>query len=423
MRVMLIHRPASKLLRGWLVALTCALTLSGCWIEPKTYVEPPPRTTSAPRPAVVPVSKPGSVYTVRPGDTLYAIAFRHGLDYRELARWNQLTDPSRILVGQVLRLSAPSTNGPIVSAPIVSAPAASPTPSVHTRPATAATTAPAMSNPKPVPAKPASPAAATPRPNTVSEAIGLNAGATTPPKPVLISGDGPATTPIAEAPDLATPVPLASAPTGAPQPVPTKPATIPEPGATPLTATTSAAPTPVTAPPPVPSPGQQAAPSTVTTEATIQNATGTSTAKPAAPMPATASVTAINPNAPTKQVSGIRWRWPAEGRLIGRFVAGDPTESGIEIGGKLGQVVTASADGEVVYSGNGLLGYGELIIIQHSPDFLSAYGHNQKRLVSEGTKVKAGQPIAEMGRQAGVDLLHFEIRQSGKPVDPLKFLP
>ncbi|MBK8285118.1 MAG: peptidoglycan DD-metalloendopeptidase family protein [Ahniella sp.] len=132
---------------------------------------------------------------------------------------------------------------------------------------------------------------------------------------------------------------------------------------------------------------------------------------------------AINPNAPTKQVSGIRWRWPAAGNVVGRFVPGDPTEAGIEIGGRLGQIVTAAADGEVVYSGNGLLGYGELIIIQHSPDFLSAYGHNQRRLVAEGTKVKAGQPIAEMGRQGGIDLLHFEIRQGGKPVDPIKFLP
>lgn len=108
---------------------------------------------------------------------------------------------------------------------------------------------------------------------------------------------------------------------------------------------------------------------------------------------------------------------------MGRFVAGDPTESGIDIGGKLGQPILAAADGEVVYSGNGLLGYGELIIIQHSPDFLSAYGHNQRRLVTEGSKVKAGQAIAEMGRQAGIDLLHFEIRQAGKPTDPLVFLP
>lgn len=419
MRVMPTHLPLPRQARGWLAALTCALMLSGCWIEPKTYVEPPPRTNSAPRPAVVPGPKPGSVYTVRQGDTLYAIAFRHGLDYRELARWNQLADPGRILVGQVLRLSAPSPNAPIVSAPPTSAP-----PNLQARPATAATTAPAMSSPKPLPTKPVSPPVSTPRPNTVSEAIGLNAGATTPPpKPAPMTGDGPAPTPIAEAPELAAPVPLASAPTGEARPVSTMPATKPEPGATPATTPTPAPPTPVTPPSPVPSPGQHVASPSAPPEAASPDAVAPSTAKPAPPLPATASVTTINPNAPTKQVSGIRWRWPAEGRLIGRFVAGDPTESGIEIGGKLGQVVTASADGEVVYSGNGLLGYGELIIIQHSPDFLSAYGHNQKRLVSEGTKVKAGQAIAEMGRQAGVDLLHFEIRQSGKPVDPLKFLP
>jgi len=122
-------------------------------------------------------------------------------------------------------------------------------------------------------------------------------------------------------------------------------------------------------------------------------------------------------------VSGIKWRWPTEGKVVGRFVPGDPTESGIDIGGRLGQIVVAAADGEVVYSGNGLLGYGELVIIQHTPEFLSAYGHNQKRLVGEGTKVKAGQAIAEMGRQAGLDLLHFEIRKGGKPIDPIGFLP
>ncbi|HWT16619.1 MAG TPA: peptidoglycan DD-metalloendopeptidase family protein, partial [Patescibacteria group bacterium] len=137
----------------------------------------------------------------------------------------------------------------------------------------------------------------------------------------------------------------------------------------------------------------------------------------------TSPLPVIEPNAPFRSRDGVRWRWPAAGQIIGRFVEGDPTQQGIDIGGVLGQRVLAAADGEVVYSGNGLIGYGELVIIQHSPGFLSAYGHNQKRLVVEGGRVKAGQPIAEMGRRGGIDMLHFEVRKNGKPVDPLGYLP
>jgi lipoprotein NlpD len=131
----------------------------------------------------------------------------------------------------------------------------------------------------------------------------------------------------------------------------------------------------------------------------------------------------VDANAPTRTRDGLRWRWPAGGRVVGRFVEGDPTQQGIDIAGSLGQLVLAAAEGDVVYSGNGLLGYGELVIVQHSPGYLSAYGHNQKRLVVEGAKIKAGQPIAEMGRRGGIDMLHFEIRRNGKPVDPLGYLP
>lgn len=119
-----------------------------------------------------------------------------------------------------------------------------------------------------------------------------------------------------------------------------------------------------------------------------------------------------------------RWRWPAEGRLVSTFKAGDPARNGIDISGREGQPVVASAAGEVVYSGSGLIGYGELIIVKHSERMLSAYAHNRKRLVSEGQKVSAGQRIAEMGRNGrNQPMLHFEIRQDGKPRDPLKYLP
>jgi len=126
---------------------------------------------------------------------------------------------------------------------------------------------------------------------------------------------------------------------------------------------------------------------------------------------------AINPGT-------MNWRWPSDGTLIARFVAGDPTQQGINIAGSSGQPVRASADGTVVYSGAGLVGYGELIIIKHNNEWLSAYAHNRRRLVAEGTKVKAGDVIAEMGRTGTMrDMLHFEIRRNGKPVDPMQFLP
>jgi lipoprotein NlpD len=123
-------------------------------------------------------------------------------------------------------------------------------------------------------------------------------------------------------------------------------------------------------------------------------------------------------------VSAPTWRWPTSGQVIGGYVAGDQTRQGINIAGNAGQDVLAAGDGVVVYSGAGLVGYGELIIIKHSEEWLSAYAHNRKRLVVEGTRVHAGDVIAEMGRSgASRDMLHFEIRRNGKPVDPLAFLP
>ncbi len=127
---------------------------------------------------------------------------------------------------------------------------------------------------------------------------------------------------------------------------------------------------------------------------------------------------------PTLAASSISWRWPADGQLIGRYVAGQPTQQGIDIAGQGGAPVRAAGNGVVVYSGSGLVGYGELIIIKHDDAWLSAYGHNRERLVNEGQRVSAGEQIARMGRSgAARDMLHFEIRYNGKPVDPLQYLP
>lgn len=143
-------------------------------------------------------------------------------------------------------------------------------------------------------------------------------------------------------------------------------------------------------------------------------------------VPATNAVTTAAPAvAPAvANANATIWRWPSEGMVISRYVQGDPTQQGINIGGKSGQPVKASSDGTVVYSGAGLVGYGELIIIKHNNEWLSAYAHNRRRLVAEGAKVKAGDVIAEMGRTGTMrDMLHFEIRRNGKPVDPLLYLP
>jgi len=135
-------------------------------------------------------------------------------------------------------------------------------------------------------------------------------------------------------------------------------------------------------------------------------------------------VVAAPPSAPIASVGPMSWHWPTSGEVVGRYVSGDQTRQGVDIAGRAGQDVRAAADGVVVYSGAGLVGYGELIIVKHSEEWLSAYAHNQSRLVGEGTRVSAGQVIARMGHTgAPRDMLHFEIRRNGKPVDPLLQLP
>jgi len=122
--------------------------------------------------------------------------------------------------------------------------------------------------------------------------------------------------------------------------------------------------------------------------------------------------------------SGINWQWPLKGPVKQGFRAGDRTRSGIRIGAAVGAPVGSAADGTVVYSGSGLKGYGNLIIVKHNSRYLSAYGYNRQLLVREGDKVKRGQRLAEVGQAANGDsLLHFEIRRDGVAVDPLRFLP
>lgn len=300
-----------------LVALMIFLTLlAACSVNPRAVVKREPGATSTQarsRPAPTHGTAVPRHVVVR-GDTLYGIAFRHGLDYRDLARWNAIAPPYTIYPGQELRLAAGLTATAASAKPSASAPASAP----------AATAA--------VPARP-----------TTSDAATVTAPAASP------AGSS------------------ASTPGGG---------------------TAGASAPAVSATPP-------------------RNASA-----PAAPV------------ATTTSSGSVAWRWPTQGQVIDKFVAGEPTKQGINIAGSAGQAVNAAAAGEVVYSGAGLIGYGELIIIRHSDAFLSAYGHNRKRLVAEGDTVQAGQQIAEMGRSgASRDMLHFEIRRNGKPIDPLPLLP
>lgn len=145
------------------------------------------------------------------------------------------------------------------------------------------------------------------------------------------------------------------------------------------------------------------------------------TAKPKLPKAKTPTKKVVKPT-PKKLPTKITWTWPAKGKLISSNT--ESARSGIDIKGKMGQVVKAAAGGKVEYSGSGLVGYGNLIIIKHNNSFLSAYGHNSRLLVTEGMNVSRGQPIAEMGNSATNQVkLHFEIRKNGKPVNPRKYLP
>ncbi|OUV02385.1 MAG: hypothetical protein CBC42_06240 [Betaproteobacteria bacterium TMED82] len=126
--------------------------------------------------------------------------------------------------------------------------------------------------------------------------------------------------------------------------------------------------------------------------------------------------TEVNPN------NLLSWVWPANGQVIEQF--SESNSKGISIAGLSGESIFAVSDGKVVYSGNGLRGYGNLVILKHSGDMITAYAHNQIIFVKEGEQVSKGQKIAEMGMtEAERPKLLFEVRKSGKPLDPLQFLP
>ncbi len=251
-------------------------------------------------------------YTVRPGDTLYSIALDNGLDYKDLAAWNNLANPNVIRAGQQLRLKAPASA--VVIAPLQTAPMA------EGRPVTAG-------------AAPVS---------------GSDDAVKTQPKGIKLPYSDQALAQLSGAPQARFPTPVVAKP---------------EPRAD------------------------------------------------------------DRPGTGADEDEKVDWGWPVTGKLVSTY--NETTNlKGIGIAGKSGQAVAASAPGRVLYSGDGIRGYGKLVIIKHNREFLSVYAHNNQLLVKEGQNVVKGQKIAEMGSSDSDQVkLHFEIRRFGKPVDPMRLLP
>ena len=331
--------------------------------QPVSYA-PPPRDPDDDRP---------DTYKVKAGDTLYSIALNYGQDYRDLAVWNQLDDPGVIKVDQVLRLTPPAEPAPArAPAPVAAA---------------------ADKAPQPTP--------------PVADA-GLRRG----PKAVKLPYTAEAARKIG---------PLAEAP---PAPAPAeKPAEKTEKPAAPAEKTEKLAKADKAAAKPDGKPDSKVEAKSVEKDKPTKdrdNGKPAEPVKPAAKDKEAAAPAAESTNSAVGDEEVASWGWPAQGKVINRFT---DSNKGIDIGGKTGQPVFASAKGKVVYSGAGLRGYGKLIIIKHNKTYLTAYAHNSQLLVKEGQAVNKGQKIAEMGNtDADQVKLHFEIRRFGKPVDPQKHL-
>ncbi|HEX4872434.1 MAG TPA: peptidoglycan DD-metalloendopeptidase family protein [Nevskiaceae bacterium] len=328
-----------------------ALLLSGC-AGGLSWDPPPERALhnqgAAPEAEPLPERPVGPTdHLVKKGDTVYSIAFRNQLDYRELARWNGVGADYLIRPGQVLHLRPPPrieiVTDDIVSTPVdvdsISADAVIP----------GATPVPVAVAPVPLPPPPGIPAAPADRPpGTGPGRAGMVAGAA---------------------------------------------------AGTAATAATAAA-------------GSLASGTAAATAAA-----GASAAQVSLPPPRSPAVVTFEPGGPYK------WQWPTDGVVV-RGYAPAQGSKGLDFSGQVGQPVRAAAPGRVVYSGSALKGYGELIIIKHDDLRLSAYGYNRRRLVKEGDSVAGGQVIAELGiGPENKPILHFEIRERGKPVNPVSYLP
>jgi lipoprotein NlpD len=319
--------------------------LAGCSSRP---VQAPviertlPSSAKAPLPAAPSraVDTRPEAYTVVRGDTLHSIALDHGLDYKELAAWNNLDNPNLIRPGQQLRIKPPvgMQEAPVIVRPVSSSGRVEGQPLGGSGPAR---TESARVEPALRPGAAQDPVKSEPQARKLpysAENLALLERGDTQVKPPVVP-------PVA--PPVTAPAPAAA---GSPKPDPVK------------------------------------------TDADVDDE------------------------------DKVDWGRPAQGKLIAGF--SEATNKGLDIAGKPGDPVVASAPGRVVYSGSGLRGYGKLVIIKHNKTYLSAYAHNRDILVKEGQSVVKGQKIAEIGNtDADVPKLHFEIRKLGKPVDPARYLP
>lgn len=309
---------------AWL--LVAVLGVAGCASRP---ISAPVVALRPPGAAAAPAAPaPAGFYVVKRGDTLYSIALEHGVDYHDLAQWNKIDVPSKIRVGQALRIAPPPGQGVQVGA---------------------------ARGPEPVEARP-------------------------------LGGAGTQAVPAQAAAQPLAPGATVTAPQALRLPYSKENVAL-------LSQSSATA--------PVPAQQQQA---------------------PAQPVPAQIAKAAAQPEQPEAAAGPIEFIWPAKGKLLAGF--SEPSNKGIDIAGKLGAPVLAAAPGRVMYTGSGIRGYGKLIVIKHADGFNSVYAHNKTILVKEGQNVARGQEIGEIGdTEADTPMLHFEIRKSGKPVDPLKYLP
>jgi lipoprotein NlpD len=313
----------------------------------------PNAATALPGSGIAKPSDPSKVHVIQRGDTMYSVARQYGLDYRELAAWNNIVNPTAIRLGDTLRL---------------------------TRPDSAATTT----------------ASTTPMTTDVGNQTTPTTNSTTP----LTAGEV-ITTPLMVTPPIVIEKPLINTPAMKVEPKASKLAYTDQAYAKMQAESgTALAPAPATALTTTPS-APITAPTTVPTS-------------PAVPAP-------IVPPTPASVAGMPDWVWPVKGKVLTTFTE---TTKGIDIAGTRGKPVLAAAAGKVIYNEAGLRGYGRMIIIKHSEQWLSAYAHNEKILVQKDQEIKQGQKIAEMGSSDTDSVkLHFEIRKQGKPVDPMKYLP
>ena len=314
---------------------TITKTVSDCVSSQHINVPRNPNTNAPDYSQIEKGSYKGNTYKVNKGDTMFLIAYLAGIDVKELAALNNMTEPYSLSLGQTLKISNCGTKTVTTTVPVK-------------QPVAATTTTTAA-----VPATSAEPA--------VTYTPGANG--------TQIGSDGTIIGPIKSGAGVAN----------------SAPAMVP-------IATTPVAPAPT--------------PSAPTTPVDNTNSTP------------------INAHVVAPIASNVAWQWPTSGNIIQGFSDTDGGNKGIDISGSRGQSVKAAASGRVVYAGNALRGYGNLIIIKHNDDFLSAYAHNDKILVTDQQEVKAGQEIAKMGSSGTNTVkLHFEIRYKGKSVDPVRYLP